>query len=113
MQTGFLSSIQFWAAQYFRLWEVLYEGDKITLFGLLTYDADTNQASIDETVAMMASNAKTQIMTLLRNDRSLNYFKAAGKIILAAILAVGVMACGKRVLEHMREISLQADREAL
>ena len=41
MRTGFLSSLQFFGAQYFRMWEVLYEGDKVSLFGLLTYDCNT------------------------------------------------------------------------
>lgn len=68
MKTGFLSSIQFWGAQYFRLWEVLYEGDKLTLFGVLTYDSNTGQASFDETVAIMATQAKDSIKNLLKWD---------------------------------------------
>ena len=61
MRTGFLSSIQFWGAQYFRMWEVLYEGDKITLFGTVTYDTNTNQASVDDVVAMMTDPSVSMI----------------------------------------------------
>ena len=68
MKTGFLSSIQFWGAQYFRLWEVLYEGDKFTLFGVLTYDTNTKQASFDDAVAIMATHTKDSIKSLLNWD---------------------------------------------
>ena len=61
MKTGFLSSFQFWGAQYFRMWEVLYEGDKVTLFGTVTYDTNTNQASVDDVVAMMTDPFKETI----------------------------------------------------
>ena len=42
MKTGLFSSFQFWGAQYFRMWEVVYEGDRLTLFGTLTYDTTTD-----------------------------------------------------------------------
>ena len=61
MKTGCLSSLQFWGAQYFRMWEVLYEGDKVTLFGTVTYDTNTNQASVDDVVAMMTDPFKETI----------------------------------------------------
>ena len=40
------------------MWEVLYEGDKVTLFGTVTYDTNTNQASVDDVVAMMTDPLK-------------------------------------------------------
>lgn len=40
------------------MWEVLYEGDKLTLFGTITYDINTNKASIDNVVAMMTNSVK-------------------------------------------------------
>ena len=43
------------------MWEVVYEGDTLTLFGLVSYDTNTKQASFDETVAIMASNSKEKI----------------------------------------------------
>ena len=43
------------------MWEVLYEGDKITLFGTVTYDTNTNQASVDDVVAMMTDPSVSMI----------------------------------------------------
>lgn len=42
MKTGFFTFAQFWGAQYFRMWEVVYEGERLTLFGTLTYDTNTD-----------------------------------------------------------------------
>ena len=42
MKTGWFSCFQFLGAQYFRMWEVVYEGDRLTLFGTLTYDTNTD-----------------------------------------------------------------------
>ena len=61
MRTGLFSSLQFIGCAYFRMWEVVYEGDTLTLFGLVSYDTNTKQASFDETVAIMASNSKEKI----------------------------------------------------
>jgi hypothetical protein len=68
MKTGFLSSLQFFGAIYFRMWEVLYEGDKISLFGVLTYDCQTKQASLDETFAMMATGVKDKIIDMFNRE---------------------------------------------
>ena len=68
MRTGFLSSLQFFGALYFRMWEVLYEGDKISLFGILTYDCHTKQASFDDTFAMMATGVKDKIIDIFNRE---------------------------------------------
>ena len=68
MKRGFLSSLQFFGALYFRMWEVLYEGDKISLFGVLTYDCHTKQASFDETIAMMATGTKDKIIEMFNRE---------------------------------------------
>lgn len=92
MQTGWLAMFQFMGAQYFRLWEVVYEGDRLTLFGTLTYDTNTDQASFDETVSMMASQAKDSIESKLNWD----YAKDCGRIVAyaCAAMALGLLAAG-------------------
>lgn len=75
MKTGFLSSIQFWGATYFRLWECLYEGEKVSLFGILSYDTNTGQASIDETLAMIVNGAKDKIKDMFRMENYSNLYE--------------------------------------
>ena len=102
MKTGFLSSFQFWGAQYFRMWEVVYEGDRLTLFGTLTYDTNTDQASFDETVSMMASQCKDAISSKLNWDFAKDCFKVAGITIVSLILLFGVTTSAMAVQKRLR-----------
>ena len=97
MKTGFLSSLQFWGAQYFRMYEALWEGDKITLFGTVTYDINTNQASVDDVVAMMTSpyteTIKKKINDMLNSDYTKDLLSTVFYSILALAMTAGIGYC--------------------
>jgi len=113
MKTGFLSSLQFISAYYFRMWQVLYEGDKVSLFGMLTYDTHTGQASIDETIAMMAAGTKDAILKTLASE----YFWECVNFGAHALVLLGCLAgfsfCVKKAFQRMRQLKLQADEKEL
>lgn len=102
MKTGFLSSFQFWGTQYFRLWEVLYEGDKLTLFGVLTYDTNTKQASFDKTVAIMATKAKDSIKSMLNWDFWSANMEQVMQGLSAGVLIYLAYTCAKSIANHLR-----------
>lgn len=91
------------------MWEVVYEGDRLTLFGTLTYDTSTDQASFDETVSMMASSAKEAISKKLNWDYTKEVFKVAGYASLALIFIVCAGKAVSVIHERLRKLRLEAD----
>ena len=88
------------------MWEVVYEGDEISLFGILTYDTQTGQASMDDMAAMMVSGAKESIIKLIKSD----VIKEWGTFVTNTIMILG---CGllvgwtvRNLFTRMREIRL-------
>ena len=79
------------------MWEVLYEGDKITLFGTVTYDTNTNQASVDDVVAMMIDsdklNIKKKISDMLNSDYTKDLMSTVFYSILALAMTAGIGYC--------------------
>lgn len=113
MRTGFLSSVQFWGATYFRLWECLYEGEQVSLFGILSYDTNTGQASVDETMAMIVNGAKDKIQNLFKREAFGDWrnFIKGSLTFLAITFAVGF--CTNFIFKRLRELRLRRDREVL
>lgn len=113
MRTGFLSSVQFWGATYFRLWECLYEGEQVSLFGILSYDTRTGQASIDETMAMIVNGAKDKILNLFKREAfwDIADFVKGSLTFLAITFMVGV--CTNFIFKRLQFLRLQRDREVL
>ena len=109
MKTGFFTCLQFWGAQYFRMWEVVYEDDKLTLFGTLTYDLNTDQASLDDIVSMMATNVKDSIISKLNWDYAKECFKIVGYASMALGCVLLSTAAISLVREKLRELRLKAD----
>jgi len=89
------------------MWEVVYEGDEISLFGVLTYDTQTGQASMDDIAAMMVSGAKESIIRLIKSD----VIKEWGTFVKQSIMIIGcgllVGYCVRNLFTRMREIRLQ------
>ena len=113
MNQGFFSSVQFWGCQYFRLWEVLYEGDKLTLFGVLTYDKNTKQASIDETVAMMAADTSEKLKEMLNWELMKCYGELVAQCFGLLAVGLGLWIAGVGLTDRMRVLRLKADAAAL
>lgn len=109
IKTGFFTFYQFWGAQYFRMWEVVYEDDKLTLFGTLTYDTNTDQASLDDIVSMMASQAKDSIISKLNWDYAKECFKVVGYATLALSCVFLSTACISLIRDRLRELRLAVD----
>ena len=109
MKTGFFTFAQFWGAQYFRMWEVVYEDDKLTLFGTLTYDTNTDQASLDDVFSMMASQAKDSLISKLNWDYAKECFKVVGYATLALSCVFLSSVCISLIRDRLRELRLAAD----
>ena len=55
------------------MWECLYEGEKVSIFGILSYDTRTGQASMDETMALIVNGAKDKIKEMFRLENYWNW----------------------------------------
>ena len=95
------------------MWEVVYEGDRLTLFGTLTYDTNTDQASFDETLSMMASQSKDSITSKLNWDYIKDCSKLVGYAALGLLCGVSAYVCTKYMIRRLRENRLKADIEQL
>ena len=92
---------------------MLYEGDEVSLFGVLSYDTKTGQASIDETVAMMATRAKDAIISCLNWDYFWDCTNIGFKALVGSFCLLGFVACCQLVKERMRNNRLESDAVAL
>ena len=113
MKTGFLSSVQFWGAQYFRLWEVVYEGDKVSLFGVLTYDTQTKQASFDEVVAVMATQTKDAILQMFNREYWSDVFQSCKTGLYLCGTVFGLVCVGLFIRNRLRDLRLKNDQQEL
>ena len=89
------------------MWEVVYEGDKINLFGMLTYDTRTGQASMDNMVAMMQSGAKDALKKLIGDEKASegwNFVWTSLKLVAAGAI---VYFMARKINRRMREMRLQ------
>ena len=91
------------------MWQVLYEGEQVSLFGMLTYDTTTGQASIDESVAMMASGAKDAIKDVLNSEYYQECLQMGIKTLLLMTCCYGLGVCVRKAYARYREIRLDAD----
>ena len=93
--------------------EVVYEGDKLTLFGTLTYDTNTDQASFDDTVSMMATQAKDSIIQKLNWDYAKDFARVIWWGFLGIGLGIATYGCVKAISNRLREKRLASDKDEL
>ena len=93
--------------------EILYEGDQISLFGLITYDCNTGQASIDKAVSMMLTNAKEAIVSKLKWENIWLYAKSLLIGVFGLFLLSGFALSVSLLRQRLREIRLKDDTSQL
>ena len=74
---------------------MVFEGDELTVFGVISYNVRSDEFTIDDPVGFFQNGQREQLLTTMK-DRA---YSVAWDVIEKALVAGGLFACGAYFLK--------------